>query len=182
LINEKSRTIGRSFRIDERWLNILSEEAKNDGISPNALVNKVLQDYCLFHRYTKRFPSMLLTQKSFSSIIDACPKEALKTCAKKTGSTNAQDIFHTLGVSFDHENITYLIREIYGRYGNWFTYNHHLKNGKEVFHLRHNMGENWSMFIAEVISTLFDYGLNIKVKAEFLENTVTIDVPLSQHG
>lgn len=158
----------------------MQEEASSEGISPNAIANRVLRDYCLFYRYLKRFPSITLTQKSFSSIVGACPKEDLIISAKKAGSVNAQDILNTLGLSFDRENITYLIKDFYGHYGNWFTYNHHIKDGKEVFHLRHNLGENWSVFISEAISTLFEYGLNKKVKLEFSEGSVTIDAPAMQ--
>ena len=119
-----------------------------------------------------------MTQKSFSDIINACSKEDLIVGAKKVGSLNAQDILDTLGLSFDHENITYLIKELYSHYGNWFNYNHHIKNNKEIFHLRHNLGENWSVYVSEVISSLFEYGLNKKVKPTFLEDSVTITVPM----
>ncbi len=176
--NGKIRTIGRSFRIDERWLNILNEEAKSEGISPNAIVNRALRDYCLFYRHIKQFSTITMTQKSFSAIINACSKEDLMVGAKKAGSVNAQDILNTLGLSFDHESVTYLIKEFYGHYGNWFNYNHHIKNNKEIFHLRHNLGENWSVYVSEVISTLFEYGLNKKVKTEFLEDSATINVPI----
>jgi hypothetical protein len=178
LLDEKNRTVGRSFRIEERWLNTLNDEAKNEGISPNALLNKILQDYCLFYRYLKRFPTVIVTQKSFSGLLKSCPKDDVLRCAKKAGSINAQDILHTLGFNLNHESVIYLLRDIYGRYGNWYTYNHHFRNGKEIFHLRHDLGENWSLFVSEVVSTLFECGLNQKVKKEFLESSVTIDVPL----
>jgi len=174
----KGRTVGRSFRLDEQWLNILNEEAKDEGISPNALLNRILQDYCLFDRYLKRFPSILLTQKSFGSIIAACPKEQIRICGKRAGSVNAQDLISTLGLSMDHENVIYMLEQVYGHYGNWYIYNHHVKNGKEVFHLRHTLGENWSIFLSEVVTTLFEDGLNRKVKKTFQDNTVTVEVPL----
>ena len=53
-INQENRTIGRSFRIKERCLDVLKEEASKQGISINALTNKILQDYCLYHRHFER--------------------------------------------------------------------------------------------------------------------------------
>jgi hypothetical protein len=178
MMSGKSRTVGRSIRLDEQWLNVLNEEAKNEGISQNALLNRILQDYCLFYRHVKRYPAIILTQKSFGSIIAACPQEQIRLCGKRTGSVNAQDLINTLGLSMDHENIIYLLKQVYGHYGNWYNYNHHVQNGKEVFHLRHNLGENWSIFLSEVVTTLFQDSLNKKVKKTFQDNTVTVEVPL----
>ena len=81
---------------------------------------------------------------------------------EKSRVCKRQDILNTLGLSFDHESVTYLIKEFYGHYGNWFNYNHHIKNNKEIFHLRHNLGEKWSVYVSEVISTLFEYGFETK--------------------
>jgi hypothetical protein len=180
LINQKSRTIGRSFRLNEQWLRILNEEAKNEKISPNALLNRVLQDYCSFDRHLKRFPVSILGQESLSNIIGDCTKENLRLYGKQAGSTIAKDIFGMLGINFSKENIIFCIKDILGNYSNWFIYNHHINNGKDVFHLRHNMGENWSLFVSEAVSTLLEHCSGQKVRKEFTKSTVTLEIALDK--
>ncbi|HML02233.1 MAG TPA: hypothetical protein VK487_02550 [Candidatus Bathyarchaeia archaeon] len=181
MINQKSRTIGRSFRIEERWLNIVNEEAEREGISPNALVNRVLQDYCIFGRNTKRFPTITLSQKFFSQVIASCQEEKLRTIAIELGVKNVRDLFNTLGLDPNPENIFYLIKELLSHYSNWFTYSYHIKEKMQIFHLRHCYGKNWSIYISEMITTVVSTCLNIKPKIELSEETVTIHIPTDQH-
>lgn len=180
MVNQKSRTIGRSFRLNEQWLNTLTEEANNEKISPNALLNRILEDYCLFYRHLKRFPVAIIGQENLSKIIGDCPKENVILHGKIAGSTTAKDIFNLLGLNYSKESITFYLKEILDHYAHWYTYSHHSNNGKDVFHFRHNMGENWSLFVSETTSTLLEHCSGEKVKKEFTKNTITLEVALNK--
>jgi hypothetical protein len=177
LTSQKNRTIGRSFRIEERWLSILNREAEREGISPNALMNKVLQDYCMFDADLSRFPTIILSQKSFSHLIASFPKEKLKTIGREAGIETLPDIFKTLGLELNQENIIYFIGEFLSRHAKWFSYNYHVEKKTRVFHLRHNFGENWNIFISEALSTVFENFVNVKPKIEFSKEAITIYLP-----
>lgn len=179
---DKNRTIAHSFRIKEQWLNVLKQESDRQGISRNSLLNKILHDYSNFHRYFKRFGFVCMGQKTFSSIIEACPKEDLQKIAKTGGSVVSIDFIRTMGLDFDHVTLTFVITQIFSNYGNWFKCTHYIRDGKEVFHLRHDLGENWSFFVAEVISTFFERLLNKKINIDFMDGALTIEVPLKQTG
>lgn len=174
--DQKNKTVGRSFRIKEQWLNILDEESKNERISSNALLNKILEEYCLALRHLKRFSVVVLGQTNFSNIIGDCPKENLIAYGKLSGSILANDIFHLMGLSFSKEDITFFLKEVLGHYATWFIYNHHEEGRKAVFHLRHNVGENWSIFVSEAVSTLLEHCSAHQVRREYTKNTVTLEV------
>ena len=182
MAKQKSRTIGRSFRINEQYFNTLNEEAERAGISSNALINKILQDYCEYHRYFKRFGAISISQKEFSRIVEACPKEALLDIAKKAGSVVAPDIFRSRGLRFDNEDSTFYVTTILAEYANWFRCEHYFVNDKEYFHLRHDLGEKWSIYIGEALSVLFESCCKKRVKKEFLDGAVTLEIPLSQYS
>jgi hypothetical protein len=179
LITQKSRTVGRSFRINEEWLNTANEEAERTGISPNSLINKILQDYSKYQRHFKRVSGIALTQKSFSRIVEACSKEAITDIAKKAGSKTALDIFRTMGFQYDNKDATFFVTTILAEYANWFKCEHYIANHKEYFHLRHDLGENWSIYVAEVVSTLLESCCNKKIKKEFLDGAITLEIQLS---
>ena len=124
---DTNQTIARSFRIKEQLLNVLKEEAERQGVSRNSLLNKILQDYASFHRYFKRFGFIAMGQKTFASIIEACPKEELKKIAQSGGSTVSIDFIRTMGLSLDHDTLTFVITQIFPNYGNWFKCAHYTK-------------------------------------------------------
>ncbi|HTY75914.1 MAG TPA: hypothetical protein VMD05_10160 [Candidatus Nanoarchaeia archaeon] len=178
---QKRRTLSRSFRLDEQSLNILEEEAEKQKTSSNALLNRILLDYCLFYRYLKHIPTITLPQDLFANIIRDCPEENVKLYGKNSGSEIAKDVFGTIGLDFNRENLTFYLEEIMGHYANSFVYNHHINsNGKDVFHLRHNLGEKWSIFLSEEISTLIERCSGEQVKKELTKNTVTIEAALDK--
>jgi hypothetical protein len=173
----KPRTVGRSFRISQQWLDGLNEEAEKQSLTPNALINFILRDYCLFHRYLKRLDIMAVTQKTVSRFAEACPKDKLEEIAQKAGSNIALDLFRSMGLRFNREDAVFFVTTILGEYANWFKCEHYKVGNKEIFHLRHNLGENWSYYVSEVITNLLEACCNQKVKSEFLDTAVTLEVP-----
>ena len=141
LIDVNDRTVGRSFRIKERWLNILKYEAKREGITVNSLMNRILEDYSLFYRYYERYDVMTMTQTSLARIVESCPKADLRGIAKMGGSINLEDIFRTLGFELSYENLVFFMEKVYCKYAKWFECEHYVRKGMEIFHLRHNLGK-----------------------------------------
>ena len=178
---QKRRTMSRSFRLDEQALGTLNEEAAKRKISPNSLLNQILLDYCVFYRYLKDIPTITMTQDLFASIIGDCPEENVRLYGKQSGSMIAKDVLGVVGLDFNRENLVFYLEEILSRYANGFIYSHHVNDsGKDVFHLRHSMGEKWSIFLSEEISTLIECCSGEKVKTELTKNTVTIEVALEK--
>ena len=60
--NKKRKTVGRSFRIDEEWLDVLKEESEKQGVSVNSILNRLLQQYA-YLRYMLRYGAITLTLK-----------------------------------------------------------------------------------------------------------------------
>ena len=179
MVESSGRTVGRSFRINERWLNTLDDEAERQQTTPNALLNSILRDYCLFQRFFKRADGIILSQKTLSRYTEACPKEKLEEIAKKAGSTVALDLFRTMGLRFNYEDAMFFVTKILAEYANWYQCEHYTVGNKEILHLRHSLGENWSFYISEVVSTMLESCCKRKVKTEILDGAVTLEMPLT---
>ena len=176
MVKSADRTVGRSFRIKERWLDVLKKEAEREGISPNALLNKILQQYSVVYRNSERYDVIVMPNDGFIAIIDSLPEERIKEIAKLVGSTITLDTFRSWGIPRNLDSLKEFIRNTLSEYAGWFKYDHHIVKGKEMFHFRHNLGHKWSIFIAEEISTTFDYLLNIKATPDILPGSVTITI------
>lgn len=96
-LNKKRKTVGRSFRIDEEWLNVLNEEAEKQGVSVNSLLNRLLQQYA-YLRFMLRYGAITLTRKGFASLLECCPDDAVKEKGRTAGSTITKDLLLTMGV------------------------------------------------------------------------------------
>ena len=180
MTEKRDRTVGRSFRVNERWLKALDEEAERNGTTPNNLINRILRDYCLFYRYLKRLDGMVLTQETLSRYVEAIPKEKLSEIAQKAGYTVALDLFRTMGLRYNYEDAVFFVTVILGEYANWFKCEHYIVKDEEVFHLRHKLGENWSFYVSEVVSSILAHCCNRKVKREILDGAVTLEMPIYQ--
>jgi hypothetical protein len=173
--NHKRKTVGFSFRIDEEWLDTLRAEAERQGISVNALANRILQNYDEHFRWTERLNAVFITRPTLAEIISCCPEEKIIEIAKTSGSIGAKDLIGTMGIAPTFNSIINFIERM-GKHGNWFDYSQYIVEKKMVLHLRHELGRKWSVFIANQVATLFKELLNKTTKIEVHDNFATIEV------
>ena len=171
---KQRKTISRSFRIDEETLRKLYSEAERAGISPNALHNQILKDYFQFYIFAKKFGIVNLSTTTLSSFVDCCCKEEIIKIADFSASTLVNDGMKTIGLPLNYESILFFIEKIFGGLAGWFKCNHYKMDNKEIFHLRHNLGNNWSVFITEVICQIFKNLLNEELETESMIGSVTL--------
>lgn len=176
MLSDKRKTVGRSFRIDEEWLNVLNEEAERKGISVNALLNRLLQQYA-YLRYMLRYGAITLTSKGFSAILESCPDDKLRENGRNAGSTIVKDLMLTMGVTPDHNFVILLVKKILAEFAGWFECDHHIKRDKEILHLRHDLGIKWSIYISGITSGTFNSILDKEIEIDFSDSYVTITIP-----
>ena len=176
MLNEKRKTIGRSFRIDEEWLKVLNDEAKKQGISVNALMNWILQKYA-YIRYMLRYGAITLTRKGFSNLLEYCPEDKVRENGRNAGSTLVRDLLLTMGVTPSYSFVILLVKKILSEFAGWFECDHHIKRDKEILHLRHDLGIKWSIYLSGVATGTFNSILNKEVAIEYSDSSVTITIP-----
>ena len=173
---QKRRTTGYSFRIYEEYLEILRKEANREGISVNALMNRILERYCEHYRFSERFHLIYISRRTFAEIINSCPKDRLQEISEKVGSLNIMDAFRTMAIPQTYHGMMTFLAKNMSKYAGWYDFYHHDKGGKEILHLRHELGRKWSDFIAKHTSTSFASVLNIKTKTETFDNYADIQL------
>ena len=176
LLNRKRKTVGRSFRIAEEWLNVLNEEAEKQGVSVNSLLNRILQQYA-YIRYMLRYGAITLTRKGFSGILECCPEDKVRENGRNAGSTITRDILLTMGVTPNYSFVILLVKKILSEFAGWFECDHHVKRDKEILHLRHDLGIKWSIYVEAAASETFNSILGKKVTTEISDSSVTITIP-----
>ena len=176
--NQKRKTIGFSSRVNEEWLEILRADAERQGTSVNAIINKILKNYCQHYRWVERLGAIYITRPTISKLTSCCPEDKLKEIAKISGSTGSKDALRTMGIPPTYNNLLLFIKTNIGKNGNWFDFNKYTRNHKDIIHLHHELGKNWSTFIAYQVSTMIESILHKTTTTEIFENSATIEITI----
>ena len=173
--SKKRKTVGRSFRIAQEWLDVLNQEAEKQGVSVNCVLNRLLQKYA-YLRYMLRYGAITLTRKGFSGILDCCPEDKIRENGLNAGSKLTKDLLLTMGVPPTYDFTVFLVKTLLSEFAGWFECDHHIKRDKEVLHLRHDLGLKWSVYLSGVASGTFNSLLGKEIEIEYSDSSVTITI------
>lgn len=170
------KTVTRTFRVREEWDDVLRREAEKQGLSVNVLVNLILRRYALFDRWTRNYKVSSLTQASLREILQVVPSEKIAKVGEIRGAPAIQNIIDIMGLPSNYESFVFLITNFFGGgYALWFSCHRHLRENRDIFHLQHNLGRTWSVFLQNYFSSylktlkincetrVYDYAVNITV-------------------
>lgn len=174
----RKKTITRTFRIDEEWDGVLRIEAERQGVSANTLVNQIFHRYSLFDRFADRYEVLTIPQKTFITLLAAATETGLAQAGKNSGSTRPKDGLLMMGRPLNFDSVTWMVTQLYGGayYGRWFKCDHYVTRSEDAFHLRHNLGRKWSIFVSNYLISMFKSILDIDVRIEILDQTLTFTV------
>jgi hypothetical protein len=155
---------------------ILYEEAERQGVSVNSLVNQILQRYVLFDRWGDKEGSISITQQMFLRIQKEVTEEILARAGAESGPLDMINVMSMMGLPLNYDSFVSLLLDHYGRYSRWFSCFHHPQRGLDIFHLQHNFGRGWSIYlknyfrsalsalnITKVQVKVYDFAVNLKV-------------------
>lgn len=175
---DSRRTITRTFRIRKEWDDVLLEEAEGQGVSVNVLVNKILRKYALFTRWADKGGVMSFTQTMFKAILNELSDERLARAGAASGPSDVVDMLNMTGRPVNYDSFNYLLLEHFGSsdFCRWFTCFHHVQSGKDIFHLQHNLGRGWSVYLENYLLSslrsltkataegrIYDFAVNLKI-------------------
>ena len=175
--DKRQETVTRTFRIRAEWDDVVRKEAERQGISVNVLVNLILRKYALFDRWARNYTTISLTQRAFREVIESTPLENLTLAGEKSGSSDFQSITDIMGLPSNYDSFAYLVSEHFGGsdFAMWFSCYRHFQKTSDIFHLQHNLGPGWSVYLQKYFlsslktlnidceTKVYDYAVNIRV-------------------
>ena len=175
---KSKKTITRTFRIKDYWDLILQEEAERQNISSNALMDKILRRFALYDRYANRLNILDLPSRILKTIIEFLPDERVVEEAENFGALDAVDFLNSMGYAREYETFKYLVKEHFGssEFARWFQCFHHQTETQDLFHLQHNLGLKWSLFVDNYLRTILKTIINTQVESRIYKYAVTLKV------
>jgi hypothetical protein len=167
----------RTFRLSVTLDDVLIEKAKRQSITASALLGQIVARYSAAERYFTRYEALTLEKNTFLSLISEIPDDKVAELGDLAGSRSLRNGLAIRGLNTNQENVEFIVEEVYGRYSGWFTANFFEKNGTTVYHLRHELGVKWSIFLERYMVNMFKTLMGIGVDSEKGYDYVTIFIP-----
>jgi hypothetical protein len=160
----KSKTVPKSFRIDESALKAVELEAGSLNVSPNTLVNQILKQYAEFDRFARKISTVKISSAPFRGILAAADVNQLIDVAKRAGSSIPQ-AFTTAKIGrVDLESFIEHVR-LLSSYAQLFEFSETVDMHGRVVTMIHDFGLNWSIFLVHYITEMFtQIGLSPKLE------------------
>ena len=81
----EGKTVAKSFRVNEKALAALQEEAARQSVSVNTLVNQLLLDNSEFGIFLQRVNALRLSRKTFGEILSMVSEDSLARAGVAAG-------------------------------------------------------------------------------------------------
>jgi hypothetical protein len=187
--NKAGKTRSITFRLESSIIEELQTEAEYRETSLNVLINQILRRYSNWERYENKMGMIPIPKVMLSGIMDEMMKigkdsgvEDVVNFRDKLIKELSQTAFAFLkdSVLLIKKNYNLLVvLEVLEQYMKVVGINsdHRIEDdGKHVYVIQHNLGENWSSFIKETLILIFENLGKVKVDISSTENTTVAKV------
>jgi hypothetical protein len=190
----KKSTRSVSFRLDSKVIDEMQREANQNEISLNVLVNQTLKEYTEWGRYEKKIGMMPVPKQMLSSLIDRAIEIATKNglltdttidpykdqIIKEAAST-AYNLMKDAVLFMKKDYNLWTVLSVLQEYMKVSGINsdHQIESGrKHVFVIKHELGQNWSLFTKELLTQIFESLAQVRAEFRITPNTITAEVIL----
>jgi len=83
-----------------------------------------------------------------------------------------------MGLTLNYESFVYLITEHLGgpHFARWFQCFHHTQGNKDIFHLQHDLGPKWSVFLEKYILSFLRSMTDTEATTRVYDYAITLNV------
>jgi hypothetical protein len=164
------KTSTMTFRIDDNVLRILRSESERHQISLNTYINQLLKRFVEWDMYESKVGMIPIAKPIVIELFNKMSKEDISSMALKVGKNTVHDIALFMKNKMDLDSFL-----------SWFETrmnssltetNHSIQNGFHVYVLRHELGENWSLYHKIVLQAIFNEIFEKKVDITISSTTI----------
>ena len=173
-------TVTRTFRVNKEWDQILHEQAKWQGISVSNLLDQIVRRYVVTDRFQINSPFISMDNKAFIRLLEKINEGDIKDAGIVSGGFLPEEELLRSGLSNSFQSFVWMMKEVFGRYGGWFSVDHYTTEDQNVIHLQHYLDRKWSIYLDNFFSSMFKKNLDIEAKTEIREESVTFYISNKQ--
>jgi hypothetical protein len=155
-----------TFRLDMLILNKLHREAEQREISINTLVSQILRRHTDWHSHAAKAGFISERKALLVNLIDRLSEQEMSSVAEDLAKREIKDFVFLLRSKYNIESSLDVIETWIRISGH--PYRHEVNYARHSYVIQHDMGRNWSLYLAELYRFLFeefelqkvDFGIN----------------------
>lgn len=171
----KTRTVPKSFRVDELALQAVEKEAESQNVSLNTFINQILKQYADYDRFASKIKTVKLSSSTFRSLFSVLDAEKVIEIAKVSGSGVPQALATAMNGRIDMKALLDHLRYL-AFYAHLCEFSETTDTRAENLTLIHDFGLNWSIFLVHYVTAMFGL-IGIVPKIEMSDTSVSVTVP-----
>ena len=160
-----------TFRLDSTILNELHHEAEQKDISVNTLVSHIIRGHIGWHSNAAKAGFVTVRRGLLSNLINRLSEKEISSIAEYIAKNETKDFVLLLRNEYNIESALDVIETWIRISGH--PYRHEVNYTRHSYVIQHDIGKNWSLYMAELYRFLFEeFGLK---KVEFDLNDNSLD-------
>ena len=169
--NKQHQSESITFRLDSTILNKLHHEAEQKDISVNTLVSHIIRRHIDWHSNAAKAGFVTVRRGLLSNLINRLPNGEISFIAEYIAKNDTKDFVLLLRNEYNIKSALDVIETWLKISG--YPYRHEVNYTIHTYVIQHDMGKNWSIYMAEQYRFLFEeFGIK---RVEFDINHNTLD-------
>jgi hypothetical protein len=169
---KKVRTETITFRLPSNLIDALRKEAESDRISLNSLVSKIFTNHLQWEKYERKVGLLPMTRTFLKEVINQLSEEQIVGLAQRAEKETFKNILAFMKESHSIDDFIYILRTWLTV--SWMQLNIEKRNGSYRFHIQHDLGIKWSLYVKILVSELSEDILNERVQVKITESTISL--------
>lgn len=160
-----------TFRLDEIVINMLRAESDRRHISLNSMINQILQRYAEWDMYESKVGLMSFLKPVAAELFKKRSKQEIIEIATNVGKNATNDAALFMKNKMD---LNSFLSWLDVRMKNSSVeVNHSIEDGTHTYILKHDLGENYSLFQKTVLELIFNEVLRRRIDCSFSDTILS---------
>ena len=163
-----------SFRIPKVLLDQLRQEAKENQITLNTLVNQIIDSYVNFTSNAPKAGMIPIHRLCLITLLEGYDEQQIKEIAKRFVKAICVETPLLLRGKYDFEAVLESHRSWLKAAGFQYRYSKDAEKNRHTFIVEHDMGRKFSLLAVEYTKLYFEPVVKKEVESSFTDNTIMI--------
>jgi len=172
----RRKSVTRTVRLEEEQDEALINEAERRGFSVNALIGHIFDRYLTSYRFYDIGGMIVFSAETTAEFLQRLDIDEIKEIGEATGQARIKGGLMQRGRKISFENVIWYITQVLGENNGWFRCDYREEGKQAIFHLTHQLGYKWSVYLGSYISSAIQEALDLKCNMVTMNNAVNIEV------
>jgi hypothetical protein len=162
---KKKKTVLRTIRLSEEIDNLLEKDAREQNITPNALISKIMTKYVEWDRHTEKFGFISFARQTFKSILEELDERKVEQVATNMGGPTLKAVTLFWFKELNAETLQKTISN-YCRYSGLGVSEVKIDGAQCTMTFHHDLGRKYSIYLKNAISQFVKTTLGVVPETE----------------